>query len=194
MVFPHPLWHQALTRKVCTHTRLCVLHACVIPPPVCLCLDWSCGEFYRLFFFFFLPQSEFPTGQTPGKKKDKIRDVAELVLFFMPKVGEEPAEEDKLSTQLEPKIMVFWQGLYFAEERLDAQVLPWMKRARDAFNKKAQGEIADAFDRVVGFLFLDGSFRPDSHKTRLHMQDELVKELMEPPTSHRGSTRQVANL
>ena len=110
----------------------------------------------------------------------------------MPKVGEEPAEEDKLSTQLEPKIMVFWQGLYFAEERLDAQVLPWMKRARDAFNKKAQGEIADAFDRVVGFLFLDGSFRPDSHKTRLHMQDELVKELMEPPTSHRGSTRQVA--
>jgi hypothetical protein len=41
-------------------------------------------------------------------------------------------------------------------------------------------------------LFLDGSFRPDSHKTRLHMQDELVKELMDPPTSHRGSTRQVA--
>jgi hypothetical protein len=53
MLFPHPLWHQALTRKVCTHTRLCVLHACVIPPPpVCLCLDWSSGEFYRLFFFF----------------------------------------------------------------------------------------------------------------------------------------------
>jgi hypothetical protein len=23
MVFPHPLWHQALTRKVCTHTFVC---------------------------------------------------------------------------------------------------------------------------------------------------------------------------
>ena len=23
MLFPHPLWHQALTRKVCTHTFVC---------------------------------------------------------------------------------------------------------------------------------------------------------------------------
>ena len=135
-------------------------------------------------------KNDAPLGQTTGKNRtpDKHRVVAELVLFFVPKVGEEPAEEDSLALAQLPRIMVFWQGLYFAEERLDAQVLPWMKKARDACNKRTQSEVADAFDRVVGFLFLDGSFRPDSHKTRLHMQDEQVKELMEMPMdkAHRG--------
>lgn len=36
-----------------------------------------------------------PPGQTPVKKgPEKMRTVAELVLFFMPKVGEEPGEDD----------------------------------------------------------------------------------------------------
>ena len=128
-------------------------------------------------------------GQTPGRRVSaNNRTVAELVLFFVPKVGEEPAEDDTIIGASTPRIMVFWQGLYFAEERLDAQVLPWMKKARESFKGRTQTEVADAFDRVVGFLFLDGTFRPDSHKTRLHMQDEMVKELMEVPIekSQRG--------
>ena len=73
MVFPHPLWHQALTRKVCTHTRLCVLHACVIPPPpVCLCLDWSSGEFYRLFPFFPCRRVTSQLDKHLGRKKIKF--------------------------------------------------------------------------------------------------------------------------
>ena len=130
-------------------------------------------------------------GHTPGRRVNN-RTVAELVLFFLPKVGEEPAQEDTMAGAT-PRIMVFWQGLYFAEERLDGQVLPWMKKARESFNKRTQTEVADAFDRVVGFLFLDGTFRPDSHKTRLHMQDEMVKELMEVPVekSQRGRQERV---
>jgi hypothetical protein len=120
---------------------------------------------------------ESGVGQTPGKRSaDKNRTVAELVLFFRPKVGEEPAEEDNIFWSTGPSVMVFWQGLYFAEERLDAQVLPWMKKAKESYNKRTEGDMVDACDRVLGFLFLDGSFRPDSHKTRLHMQDEQVKE------------------
>ena len=134
---------------------------------------------------------ESGVGQTPGRRAaDKNRTVAELVLFFRPKVGEEPAEEDTQFWSSGPSVMVFWQGLYFAEERLDAQVLPWMKKAKESYNKRTEAEMVDACDRVVGFLFLDGSFRPDSHKTRLHMQDEQVKELMEVPLDKHQRGRQ----
>ena len=54
------------------HTLLCVLHACVIPPPVCLCLDWSSGEFYRLFPFLPCCRVIFQLDKHLGRKKIKL--------------------------------------------------------------------------------------------------------------------------
>ena len=128
-------------------------------------------------------------GGTPGRRRKNDRACAELLLFFQPKIGEETKEqvEENAGGSTMPRIMVFWQGLYFAEERLDAQVLPWMAKAKDSLKKRTDAELLDAHERVVGFLFLDGSFRPDSHKTRLHMQVPCART-----TKHRIHTHTCA--
>ena len=112
----------------------------------------------------------------------------QLVLYYNPVVsGTDPdsLEAFKQSQQL----MVFWQELFFREERLQ---LPFMENARERERMYKKYDIpADAFNRVGGLVFLDMAFAPDSNKTII--AGELRTELFESG-SHSVITREYTRL
>jgi hypothetical protein len=114
----------------------------------------------------------------------------QLVLFYNPVVSGTDAESIEDFRNLQ-QLMVFWQELFFREEKSQ---LPFMDNAREKERKeKKLGIPLDAFDRVGGMLFLDMAFAPDSNKTIISRSGDMRMELFDKE-SYSTSTRDYLRL